>query len=67
MLLELQMILKKKHHDVTSCQLYDKHCETTTINEPKNVNQDKKTRLNKIQEKIDNAPDNNFHLVEYIK
>ena len=31
------------------------------------VHQDKKTRLNNIKEKADNAPDTNFHFVEYIK
>ena len=31
------------------------------------IHQDKKTRLNTIKEKADNAPDTNFHFVEYIK
>ena len=47
--------IRKNNHDVTSCQVYDKECETTSITEPNNVNKDKKTRLNDIQEKADNA------------
>ena len=59
--------IRQKYHDVTSCQIYDKECETTSITEPKIFNQDERTRLNKINDRADNAPDTKFHLVEYIK
>ena len=41
--------IKKNHHAVTSCQVYDKDCETTSITKPKYVHQDKKLRLNNIK------------------
>ena len=37
-------------HDVASCQLYDKECETTSIPEHNNVNQDERIRLNELRE-----------------
>ena len=47
-------ILKKNPHDVTSCQVYDKECETTSIPEFNNVNQDERTRLNELRERSEN-------------
>ena len=47
--------MKKNPHDVTSCQVYDKECETTSIPEPNNVNQDKRTRFNDLRETSENT------------
>ena len=35
----------KHPHDVASCQIYNKECETS-IPEPNNINKDERTRLN---------------------
>ena len=60
-------ILEKNHHDATSCQVYDKECETKSITEHNNVNQDERTRLNEIKGKSENAPNIKTDFVEYIK
>ena len=57
----------EKNHAVTSCQVYDKEYETTSIPEPKNVNQDERTRLDELRETSENTPDIMLDLVEYIK
>ena len=57
----------KNHHDVTSCQVYDKECETTSITKPNHVNPDEKTRLNEIKGKSEKTQDIKTDLVEYIK
>ena len=58
--------IRKNHNDVTSCQIYDKECETKSIIEPNMVNQDERTRLNEIKGKLENIPDSKLDLVEYI-
>ena len=45
----------KNHHDVLSCQVYDKEGETIIFDEPNSVNQDETTRLNEIKRKSDKA------------
>ena len=50
-------------HAVASCQIY-KECETKIS--PNNVNQDERTRLNKVRETSENTPDIKPDLVEYI-
>ena len=37
-------------YNVTSCQVYDNECITTSIPDPNNVNQDERTRLNELRE-----------------
>ena len=64
---ELEEDIGKNHHDVTSCQVYDKESETTSITEPNNVNQDEKKRLNDLREISENSPAIKIDLVEYIK
>ena len=57
----------KNHHDVTSCQVYDKDCEITSITKPNHVNQDEKTRLSEIKGNSEKAQDIKTDLAEYIK
>ena len=59
--------IEKNHHAVTSCQVYDKECETTSITEHNNVNQDERTRLNEIKRKSDKSQDIKTDFVEYTK
>ena len=59
--------IEKNHHAVTSCQVYDKECETTSITEPNNVNQDERTRMNELRETSEHTPDIKLDLEEYIK
>ena len=63
----LEEDIGKTHHDVTSCQVYDKEGETTSITEPNNVNQDERERLNDLREISENSPTIKIDLVEYIK
>ena len=63
----LEEDIGKTHHDVTSCQVYDKEGETTSSTEPNNVNQDKTKKLNDLREISDNSPAIKIDLVEYIK
>ena len=57
----------KNPHKVASCQVYDKECETTSMHETNNINQDERIRLNELKEASENTPDNKLDLVEYIK
>ena len=54
-------------HDVESCKVYNKKCETTSIPETLTINQDERKRLNEVREKSENKPDIKRDLIEYIK
>ena len=54
------------HPDVISCQVYDKEGETISFNDPNNVNQVEKKRLNEINRKSEKVQDIKTDLVEYI-
>jgi len=53
----------KNPHAVASCQIY-KECERRIP--PNNINQDERTRSNKVRQTSENTPDIKPDLVEYI-
>ena len=54
-------------HDVESCKVYNKKCETTSIPETFTINQDERKRLNEVRETSENKPDIKRDLIKYIK
>ena len=59
----LEEDIGNNHHEVTSCQVYEKKGETTSITERNNVSQDERTRVNDLSEIPKNAPDIKLDLV----
>ena len=59
--------IDKHPHNIASCQVYDKECETTSTHETNNINQEERIRLNELKEISENTSDNKLDFVEYIK
>ena len=57
----------KNHPNVISCQVYDRDGETISFNDPNNLNQVEKTRLNELNGKSEKVQYIKIDLVEYIK
>ena len=60
----LEEDIGQNHHNVTSCQFYDKECVTKSILEPNNDNQVERTKLNEIKGKSENTLDSKIDLTK---